>query len=64
MTHCEKMKYTSYSQHIANLIKKHQFDTKYIEISSRIFSMHNPVLKIDNLLICCLFMLKNKGQVH
>ena len=60
MTHLERQRYISYTQHAAHLIQKYNYHPKYQTIVQTIIdTVYDPVIRLENVLVCTLFMLRN-----
>jgi hypothetical protein len=65
MTHLERQRYISYTQHAAHLIQKYNYHPKYQAIAQTIIdTVYDPVIRLENVLVCTLFMLRNAEKIE
>jgi hypothetical protein len=64
MVHLERQRYMSYTQHAANLIQKYNYHPKYqTTVQNIINTVYDPVIRLENVLVCTLFMLRNADKI-
>lgn len=64
ISHLERQSFKSYTQHCAQLIKKYNHHPRYVEaIKNIINTVYDPKIRLEYIMICTLFMLRNTNKV-